>query len=125
MSVVSLPQKVASSWSSASICEQKEWVSTQQGSGLAPWALLSTRIVQEFNTSLGCSPVLVTSEFSLYGAVSVCKLGEPTVLFWERSGWAWSHVLHVLTTQVSAQPSLSPARAQQCLHGAGCLSGSL
>lgn len=88
MSVVSLPQKVASSWSSASICEQKERVSAQQGLGLALWALLSTWIVQEFEMSLECSPVLVTSEFSLCGAVGVCEPGQPVVLFWGRPGWA-------------------------------------
>lgn len=56
----------------------------------------------EFDMSLGCSPVLVTSEFFLYGAVGVCREpGEPMVLSWGRSGWAWSHGLH-LRAQVSA-----------------------
>lgn len=81
--------------------------------------------------SLGCSPVPVTSEFSLCGAVGVCEPGEPVVLSWGRSGWAWSHALH-LRAQVSAcacpacpLPALSSVSVGQAAHLAAFDSHSL
>lgn len=68
--------------------------------------------------SLGCSSVLVTSEFSLRGAVGVCEPGEPVVFSWGRPGWACSHALH-LRAQVPACPL--PGLCSVSMGQAACL----